>query len=313
MSEQGLARWRRLGREHLRAAREAWTLLRGTGMRSVLGASAIGFVMALPALLFVVGEWAQVGLAGVDMRPTLTAFLRDDAAADVRDALCERLTLDGEVARITLIEAKSALAEFAAAANMEAAAFTGDNPLPDVLEVEVERATWRRDRGAALALRLQQEPLVAAVYRAGDWVERLDALVAFGHRMLWVFAVVIGVGVLLLVGNVVGGLVNQCVDEIEVRALVGATAGFIRRPFLYAGAVCGVAGAALACALVALAMTTLSDSAERVLEAYGGGEPVAPGTFAVAVGLLVGGLVLGWSGAWLGCSGNLRRFEAHLD
>jgi cell division transport system permease protein len=239
--------------------------------------------------------------------------LHDHVAAEARDALRGRVSQDREVARITLIEAARALAEFAAAASMEAEAFGGDNPLPDVLEVEVERATWQRDRGVALAERLQREPLVAAVYRAGDWVERLDVLLTFGRRLLWMVGLVIGVGVLLLVGTVVGGLVDRCVDEIEVRALVGATAGFIRRPFLYAGAGCGLAGAALASALLALAMIALSGGAERVVEAYGGNEPVALSMFAVSIGLGLSGLALGYGGAWLGCSVNLRRFEAHLD
>ncbi len=63
-------------------------------------------------------------------------------------------------------------------------------------------------------------------------------------------AALLGLGALLVVGNTVRLDIQSRREEIGVLQLLGATDGFIRRPFLYLGAWYGLAAGALALVLL---------------------------------------------------------------
>ena len=98
-------------------------------------------------------------------------------------------------------------------------------------------------------------------------------------------------------------------EEIEVSKLIGATDGFIRRPFLYFGALQGLAGGIAAWAIVwvgvqllngALAELAVLYDARFALKHLGSGDSLS---------LLVFAAGLGWFGAWLSVSQHLARIE----
>src|SRR5690606_41628493 len=85
------------------------------------------------------------------------------------------------------------------------------------------------------------------------WRQRLSAWLAFGGRVVQVLAVLLGLGVLLVVGNTVRLDIGARREEIAVLQHLGATDGFVRRPFLYLGAWYGLAAGLLALLLLAVA------------------------------------------------------------
>ena len=72
--------------------------------------------------------------------------------------------------------------------------------------------------------------------------------------MLAAFALLLGGGVLLVIGNTVRVAAQGRREEIAVARLCGATDSFIRRPFLYAGLLYGLAGATLGAFIVLVAL-----------------------------------------------------------
>src|SRR3546814_1756499 len=58
-------------------------------------------------------------------------------------------------------------------------------------------------------------------------------------------------------------------EEIAVARLVGATEPFVRRPFLYLGALTGLAASVLAIALARLALIPLNTTLSRLAQSYG--------------------------------------------
>src|SRR2546422_420236 len=99
-----------------------------------------------------------------------------------------------------------------------------------------------------LSTSYQKAPGPGAARSDRDWAERLTAMVALVRRGGY------GVGALLVFASLVtvGATVRLTVlarrEEIEIMKLVGATAGFIRGPFMLAAAAQGLAGGALAVA-----------------------------------------------------------------
>src|SRR3546814_216472 len=104
-----------------------------------------------------------------------------------------------------------------------------------------------------LAAGLEQLPEAELVQHDTQWRERLDGWLRFGGRVAWVLAFLLGLGALLVVGNTVRLDIQSRREEISVLQLLGATDGFIRRPFLYLGAWYGIGAGAIALGLLATA------------------------------------------------------------
>ena len=139
------------------------------------------------------------------------------------------------------------------------------------------------------------------------WRQRLSAWLAFGARVVWVLAALLGLGVLLVVGNTVRLEIGSRVEEISILQQLGATDGFVRRPFLYLGAWYGLAAAALALGLLALAGLALQAPLAVLIASYGSRFRFDGLDWRVAPTVLAGGLLLGWLGAWLATGHHLRR------
>ena len=89
--------------------------------------------------------------------------------------------------------------------------------------------------------------------------------------------------------------------------MLGATDGFIRRPFLYLGAWYGLAAGVLALIMLATAGLALQQPLSDLIASYGSTFRLqGPGWFG---GLIVLGvaLALGWLGAWLAVGHYLRQ------
>lgn len=142
-----------------------------------------------------------------------------------------------------------------------------------------------------------------------QWVRRLAALMRLLERLGLVLGGLVGLGVVVVVGSTIGLRVEARREEIAIARLFGGTNGFVRRPFLYAGLVYGLAGGALALAVVHGAMIALDGPVAQVAGLYDSGfRLVGPGLDGAAI-LVGGGGVLGLLGAFLGVRRQLRVVE----
>ncbi|MGH8740583.1 MAG: cell division protein FtsX, partial [Burkholderiales bacterium] len=97
--------------------------------------------------------------------------------------------------------------------------------------------------------------------------------------------------------------------EIEVSKLIGATDGFIRRPFYYLGLLQGLVGGGVALAIVGAGLGLLNREVGELARSYGSSFRFAflPAGDALAIVLFAG--LLGWLGAQLSVSRHLRDIE----
>ena len=145
----------------------------------------------------------------------------------------------------------------------------------------VDTARRRPDAGRS---RCSQLPEADLVQHDALWRQRLDSWLRFGGRLALVLAALLGLGALLVVGNTVRLDIQSRREEIGVLQLLGATDGFIRRPFLYLGAWYGLAAGALALALLTAAVARAARAAggtrgqlRQRLRACSGVDPVQAG------------------------------------
>ena len=229
-------------------------------------------------------------------------FLNAEVGAAQAGALAAELRTRADVAKVTVRTPAQGLEEFRQLSELAGAlALLGDNPLPSVLLVTP------RDDGAALAEAMRHEPRVELVQHDAAWRRRLSAWLEFGTQFTWVVAGLFGLGVLLVVGNTVRLDIGNRRDEIAVLQQLGATDGFIRRPFIYLGAWYGLGAGALALGLLAIAAALLQPTLSALVASYGSDftwhGPALRGIAAV----LGTATLLGWLGAWLACGHHLRQ------
>jgi cell division transport system permease protein len=113
----------------------------------------------------------------------------------------------------------------------------------------------------------------------------------------------------LVIGNTIRLEINNRSTEIEVLKLVGATDGFIRRPFLYLGFSLGVIGALTAAVLVGIAMLLLAPPVRELAALYSSDFRLSGLSLDSLAWLIGGGALLGWAGAWLAAARHLRAIE----
>src|SRR5439155_1270748 len=84
--------------------------------------------------------------------------------------------------------------------------------------------------------------LVDDVRFGRDWVEKLDRLRQVAAAVGLVVGAAFAVVAIIIIGTTIRMAVLQRSREIAIMRLVGATNGFIRRPFLLQGAIKGMLG-----------------------------------------------------------------------
>lgn len=299
----------RLAAQHLHALVFTLGRLWRSPAGSLLTAAVIGVTLALPAGLHILvknvsavsGRWQ--GAASVSL------FLKDPVADDRGRQLTLELAKRPDVARTEYVSRERSAAEFRALSGFgDALDALHDNPLPAVIVV-TPQASQTPATVDAMARALARLPEVDQVKLDRKWLERLYAVLAIVRRGVWLTAAMLGLAVIVIVGNTIRLDIQNRRDEIVVMKLVGASNAFIRRPFLYTGWWYGLAGGALAWLLVQAGLLALSGPAQRLAGLYQSDFSVSGlgGTGALAV--LGGGIALGWLGAFWTVTRHLSRIE----
>jgi cell division transport system permease protein len=211
---------------------------------------------------------------------------------------------------VRLISAEQAMAEFRASSGFGGALDKLErNPLPPVLVVTPAANARAPQQAAALLAELEALPEVDLAQLDMEWLQRLQAIMNIARRGVTAIAILLGLAVLLIVGNTIRLDIQNRREEIEVIKLVGATDGFVRRPFLYGGIWYGLLGGVLAWLLVHGALLLINRPAEQLALLYGADHrllgPGLQGTL-----LLLGvGAALGLLGSWLAVGRHLSAIE----
>lgn len=277
-----------------RAVRKPWATLLTIGVMAVALALPLGLGLAL--------DNVQRFAGNVQQSRQVDVFLKQGVGTARAQALAGELRGRSDVARLELLTPEQGLAEFKKLSGLDdAIAALDENPLPSRLTLVP------RGDETALVAALQALPEADQVQHDAGWRKRLDGWIGFGQRLAWVLAALFGLGALLVVGNTVRLDIQSRREEIGVLQLLGASDGFIRRPFIYLGAWYGLAAGALALVLVLGAAAALRGPLDALAGSYAsrfalsGLDPLRVGA------VLLGATVIGWIGAWLVTGHFLRQ------
>lgn len=266
-------------------------LLRRPGSTALtIGVMAVA--LALPLGLWLVLANVERFAGDVQASRQLSVFLKQDIASERVAELVAELDARADIGVVEHRTPAQGLEELRDRSGLdEAIDLLGDNPLPHVLLL-----TPAGDE-VLLADSLRTLPEVELVQHDAAWRQRLDGWLRFGGRVAWVLAALLGLGALLVVGNTVRLDIQSRRDELGVLQLLGASDGFIRRPFLYLGAWYGLASGALALGLLMAAGAALRAPLAELAASYGSSFALTGFAPRQTLAVIAGATVLGWLGA----------------
>ena len=212
---------------------------------NLLGILLLAFALGLPAGLYRLMDRAATLGHGALHEPHLTLFMALDADDAAVREVWESLAKLGDVKKFRYVSNTEALADLKTVPGLSDAINALDhNPLPHTFIVQAKNTSPQ----ALEALRSQMARWnkVQRVQLDSAWAQRLEALLQFGREGTLLLTIVLLTTLVLTVFNTVRQHVMSAQEEIEVASLLGATSGFIRRPFLYFGILQGFLGAIFA-------------------------------------------------------------------
>jgi len=295
-------------RQHRQAIAAAFGKIAAQKSAAALNALVIGIALALPAGGYALLASLRVATAGAALEPQLSVFLKVDATRAEAEAVGARLRADSRVRDVRFVAREQALKELRTIEGLgDVVAALGNNPLPDAFVLRPKSA----DPAAleTLAAGVRALPSVATVQANSAWARRLGALAGTARLAIALLAALLAFGLVAITFNTIRLQVLTQRAEIEIAKLIGATDAFIQRPFLYLGALQGLAGGLVALAILWGSLFALNVGVAELAASYGSGFRLAALSPGDALALVVFSASLGWFGSFLSVSKYLLEIE----
>ena len=279
--------------------REALLAFRRAPLLSALSVTTIAFSLFVLGLFGLVAVNLRQALRGVAERVEIVAYVLPGTPIETVTLAEQDIETFPEVASAVFVSEDSALAR----ARRELVEFRDllreleRNPLPASIEVKLKPGYQDAQHVNAVADRLRGLMFVDDVRFGRDWVEKLDRLRRLAGAVGFVVGAAFAIVAVMIIGTTIRMAVLQRSREIAIMRLVGATNGFVRRPFLLQGALKGLLGGVFAIGMSFAAYTLIN----RYL--------ISSSFFSVgqAFGIVLFGTVIGLVGSVLSVGRHLRR------
>lgn len=269
----------------------------------------IAVTLALPAAMHLVIKNAQSVSSNWENALDFSVYLKSAVSVDEAGRLARLIEQRADVAQVTLVSAQEALDEFKTASGFGTALDQlKTNPLPNTLVVRPSGANTEQSM-TLLHEELANLPETDLVQIDTEWVRRFHAILDILRRAIAIGAGLLGIAIVVIIGNTIRLDIQNRREEIEVTKLIGASNAFVRRPFLYSGLWYGLGGGLLALALVAYGLHALEEPARRLAGLYNSAFSILRLDLYESLVIVGIGVLLGLAGSWLAVARHMRRIE----
>ena len=294
--------------QHLVVLRTALRRIFSSRLGGFFNILVIGIALSLPAGMYLLLQNAQGLVAQLSGTPQISLFLSLDAKPGDIDNLRGQLAKNPAIERVQFVSRADALEQLKQSTGLaDVIGGLQQNPLPDAFIIyprpgEAQALEALRNELAKLP-RVEQAQLDSA------WAYKLEALLKFGRIVVLILAALLSLALVAITFNTIRLQILTQSSEIEVSKLIGATNGFIRRPFLYFGAAQGLLGGIMAWLIVTLSLVLLNSQLKALTQLYASQFMLHPLTWGDSLSLLLFSMYLGWLGAWLSVARHLSQIE----
>ncbi|MDN6632290.1 MAG: permease-like cell division protein FtsX, partial [Enterobacterales bacterium] len=293
--------------------RYAWVNTLADMMRQplapLLTVMVIASSLTLPSVCYLVYKNVSEAASQWYPTPQLTVYLDkaldDDAAEQVMTVLKGEEGVD----KVNYLSREEALGEFRNWSGFGGALdMLEENPLPAVAIITPKMNFESSDTLNTLRDRVAAVKGVDEVRMDDSWFARLATLTGLVGQVAAMIGILMIVAVFLVIGNSVRLSIFSRRDTINVMKLIGATDGFILRPFLNGGALLGFSGAILSLILSQAMVWQLGSAVAKVASVFGTTFVLHGLGWDECLLLVLVSAMIGWIAAWLATVQHLRRF-----
>ncbi|MCX7193431.1 MAG: permease-like cell division protein FtsX [Proteobacteria bacterium] len=295
---------------HIGVMRTAVHRMFASPLAGFLNILVIGIALSLPAGMYVLLQNAQGVVAQLSAAPQISLFLAMNATTEDIAQIRMQLAKHPGVKNIAFISRTEALTTLGQGTGLDdVIAGLESNPLPDAFVITPDSNNARTLE--ALRNELQQIPGVDLTQLDSAWAYKLEAILDFARIAVLVLASLLSLGLIAITFNTIRLQILTQRDEIQVSKLIGATDAFIRRPFLYFGAIQGLLGGLSAWLIIVASLLLLRQPIAALSQLYASNFSLQPLSFSDSLSLILFSVYLGWMGAWLSVARHLSQIEPH--
>lgn len=293
---------------HFKQAKASFSELWARPLGNILTLAVISMALAMPASLYLLGK--NIGEVAQDVAsPSQISAYIEEGIPDARVmVLKDQIESWEQVAVVEYISPQQGLADLSQYSGFDQAlSLLDDYALPGVLIVtpNAESNSLIKE----VAGKIKQEDEITDVRLDEDWLARLDAIKALASVIVITLTILMLGAVFLIIGNTLRFNVLARKDEIQTMKLIGATDGFILRPYLYSGMWFGLLGGTSAWVLTALITVLLNSAVEDLAQLYDSHFRLIGLSWDESLLLLILGTLLGSIAARLSAQRHLKEIE----
>ncbi|MGE5098462.1 MAG: cell division protein FtsX [Deltaproteobacteria bacterium] len=234
----------------------AMTAFKRSPLLSALSITTIAFSLFAFGLFGLVALNIRNALQHVEERVEIRAFVADGTPIEKITAAADEVSKYPEVLSVEIVTQEQALARARKELGEFSDVFDGQF-LPSSLDVKLKPGFRDPKTVRKVVDQVREYDFVDDVRYGEEWITQLYRL----RNIAGVAGVALGLAFAAVAVIIIGATIRMAVlarsREISIMRLVGATDGFIRRPFLIEGSIKGILGGLLALVLTYLAMRVL--------------------------------------------------------
>lgn len=213
----------------------------------------------------------------------LEIFLDNSLNKEDIDILQHKITKLKEVEKTVFISKEQALEEFKKEFNEDVINILGENPLPSSIRIQPEKSYRTAEGIGSLEKKLITFEGIEDVVYHGKLYRTIDKYSRIGFIVSITIFIIVLLSSTFLIANTMRLTILSQKKLIIIMKLVGATKGFIRRPYLIQGLFHGLTGGSISFLVIYLIM--------KLLNAFSPGLIIAPSWvlfFPIFLGLIMG-------------------------
>lgn len=286
--------------QHAQALFSSLGRLFSTPFTTAMTIGVLALAIALASGFYLVVMNLQQLTGGLEASNQISLFLRDEISEAHAKKFAESIKVNPKVKNVKVITKQKAMDEFKKFSGFgEAIEVLEKNPLPVVIEVLPKDSLADKQALTDLLEDFKKSTEVDFAQMDLAWVERLQSIVHTAKLTADILSVLLGFAVFFIAGNTIRLEIHDRRDEILISKLVGATNGFIQRPFLYTGFWIGFLSGVFAWFIVTFILLVLRPSVENISGLYEGSFHLLFFSYAETFFLLATSTLLTIVGSWL--------------
>ncbi len=296
--------------QHQQACKQVFVRTRHQLLATLMICCVMGVTLCLPSMLYVIVDNLNRLAGNVKSEPQLTLFLKLDSDSATIEKIGEQLAKHKMVDHYQFADKDMAWQKFQESESTKLATTNLEkNPLPDAFFVFPK--SIEPDTITQLQAEMQTWDGVELAQVDANWIKRFDAILQLAHQGIVVLVGLLGFALITIIGNTIRLQILTQREEIEVSQLIGATDGFIRRPFLYAGALYGLGGGIAAYGMLTVVVYLFNQSIAKIANLYASDFTLTLPAPILIAGLIFTAVSLGLVAAYFAVNHSLAQLNTH--